>query len=126
MPPISVLLLQPGPAHSGNITRTIEKQFLNVVWVNASSELGAAIARVRAPLAIVDLELIKFEEVARLCAEFPATAIVCAHRLADDSMWSQSLASGAVDCCLTSDVLKILQASDRYVAIKESRASTAA
>ena len=41
-------------------------------------------------------------------------------------MWSQSLAMGAVDCCLAGDLPKILQASDRYVAIKESQTHTAA
>ena len=74
----------------------------------------------------MDLELVSFAELGELCREFPATAFVCTHRLADDAMWSQSLAVGAVDCCLASDLPKILQASDRYIAIRESQAAAVA
>ena len=38
-------------------------------------------------------------------------------------MWSQSLAAGAVDCCFASDVPRILQAPERYVAFKEAQAA---
>ena len=126
MPTTGVLLLQSDPASYGRVMQSVGKQFLNVEAVSAASELGTAIARLRAPLAIVDLELIRFEELAELCAEFPSTAVVCVHRLADESMWTQSLALGAVDCCLASEVPKILQASDRYVATKQLRKVSAA
>ena len=41
-------------------------------------------------------------------------------------MWMQALAAGAVDCCVSADLPRILENADRYVAIKEAEASTAA
>lgn len=126
MPPINVVLAHQDPALADGLARAIDKQFLDVATVTSVEEVHASIARLRAPLAIVDLEFVDFEELGRLCREFPATAIVCTHRLADDAMWSQSLAVGAVDCCRASDLPGILQASDRYIAIKQARAFSAA
>ena len=45
------------------------------------------------------------------------------HRLADDAMWAQALAVGAVDCCLSRDLPRILENADRYIAIKEAEAT---
>jgi hypothetical protein len=94
--------------------------------VKTKEEVRTAIARLRAPFAVVDLELINFSALEELCKEFPATAFVSIHRLADDDMWSHSLAVGAVDCCLASDLRYVLQASDRYVSIKEEQSVPAA
>ena len=126
MRPINVVLAQQDSASTGILVRSIQKQFLNVATANSTEEIRNIIARLRAPLAIVDLELVNFPELGELCKEFPATAFVSTHRLADDAMWSQSLAMGAVDCCLTGDLHTILLASDRYVAIKEAHAIPAA
>jgi hypothetical protein len=41
-------------------------------------------------------------------------------------MWSKSLAAGAVDCCLSGDLPRILQASERYVAFKATHVTPAA
>ena len=62
---------------------------------------------------------------ASLCSEFPATAFVCIHRLADDRMWSEALAMGAVDCCHSSDLRGILMASERYVVLSRSHSAAA-
>ena len=126
MRPINIVLAHRDPALTKDLARSIQKQFRAIATVDSLEEIRSAIARLRAGLAIVDLELVNFSELGELCREFPATAFVCTHRLADDAMWSQSLAIGAVDCCFASDVPKILQASDRYVAIKKSQASSAA
>ncbi len=126
MPPINVVLAQHDAALADGLARSIDKQFLNLVTVRNVEDIRRSIARLRAPLAIVDLEFVDFSELGRLCHEFPATAIVCTHRLADDSMWSQSLAVGAVDCCLPGDLPGILRASDRYVAIKQPHTFSAA
>jgi hypothetical protein len=56
-------------------------------------------------------------ELKKLCSQFPSTAFVCVHRLADDQMWTEALAMGAVDCCLADDVQGILLASERYVVL---------
>ena len=126
MPPIHVVLARRDPALTDNLARAIQKQFLNLATVGSTEEARNAIARDRAPLAVVDLELVGLSQLAELCHEFPATAFVCIHRLADDAMWSQSLAAGAVDCCFASDLLRILQASERYIAFKEAHTAPAA
>jgi DNA-binding NarL/FixJ family response regulator len=126
MPPINLVIAHQDPGLANNLARSIEKQFLNVATVKSAEEIRRSIARLRAPLAIVDLELVTFNELNELCQEFPATAIVCTHRLADDAMWSRSLAMGAVDCCLSSDLPGVLRSSDRYVAIKRTHAGSAA
>lgn len=126
MQPTNVVLAHRDPASGANLARSIQKQFRNIATANSLEEIRGAVARLRAPLAIVDLELINFTELGQLCREFPATAFVCTHRLADDAMWSQSLALGAVDCCLASDVPSIVRTSDRYVAIKESQVPSVA
>ena len=76
------------------------------------------------PFAVVDLELIGIPELKQLCAQFPSTAFVCIHRLADDRMWSEALAAGAVDCCCSSDMHGILLASERYVVLTRTRAGS--
>ena len=126
MRPIKIVVAHSDPALTAKLVRSIQKQFHSVETANSLEEFRSAIARLRASLAIVDLELVSLSELGELCREFPATAFVCTHRLADDAMWSQSLSLGAVDCCLAGDVPKILQAPDRYVAIKQSQASSAA
>jgi hypothetical protein len=98
----------------------------NLTTVHAVQDIRTIVPRLRAQLAIVNLELVKFSELAELCREFPATAFVCVHRLADDAIWMQALAAGAVDCCVTADLSRILENADRYVAIKEAGTSTAA
>jgi hypothetical protein len=126
MPPTNIVLAHRDPALTENLARSIQRQFPDIATVNSLEETRRAIARLRAPLAIVDLELVTFSQLEELCREFPATAFVCTHRLADDAMWSQSLAKGAVDCCLGSDVQGIVQAAERYVAMRESPVSSVA
>jgi hypothetical protein len=126
MRPINVVIGHRDPALPENLGGSVQQRLHSIATANSLDEIRGAIARLRAPLAIVDLELVSFSELEELCREFPATAFVCTHRLADDAMWSQSLSVGAVDCCLASDLPKILQASERYVSIQRSQPSSAA
>ena len=75
---------------------------------------------------MVDLELISKTELRALCMEFRSTAFVCIHRLADDQMWSEALATGAMDCCRANDLRGILLAADRYVVLNRAQAPAAA
>jgi len=126
MPPIHVVLARQDPALTDKLVASIQKQFLDVATVSNQEDTRNAIARTKAELAIVDLEIVNFSELGQLCHEFPRTAFVCIHRLADDGMWSKSLAAGAVDCCLSGELPRILQASERYVAYKTTHAPSAA
>ena len=126
MPPIHVVLTRQDPALTDRLVPSIRKQFLDLATVTNQEETRSAIVRTHAQLAIVDLEAVNFSELGQLCHEFPGTAFVSIHRLADDGMWSKSLAAGAVDCCLSGDLPRILQASERYVAFKAIQATPAA
>ena len=88
-------------------------------------EVKSAVCRFRSPFAVVDLELVSLAELRDLCRGFPATAFVCIHRLADDRIWSDALAVGAVDCCFSADVPGILLASERYVVLSRGRSAAA-
>ena len=126
MPPIHVVLTRQDPALTDKVVASLQKHFLDVATVSNQADTRNAIARTKAELAIVDLEVVNFTELDQLCHEFPATAFVSIHRLADDGMWSKSLAAGAVDCCLSGDLPHVLQASERYVAFKATQGSSAA
>jgi len=124
MRPINVVLAHHDAVSAEQLAAPLRAQFRNLAVTKSLEEARSAIARLRAPFAVVDMELIRTPELKQLCAQFPSTAVVCIHRLADDAMWSEALAMGAVDCCYTSDLQGILHASERYVVL--SRAHPAA
>lgn len=126
MPPVRVVIASPvdeRPKLPLSAPVTVHQ---DLTTVHAVEDIRATVPRLRAQLAIVNLELVKYSELAELCREFPATAFVCVHRLADDAMWTQALSAGAVDCCVTADLPRILENADRYVTIKKAEATTAA
>jgi hypothetical protein len=126
MRPINAVLAHHDSASAQRLSDLLRKEFRNLVTANSAEELRSAVRRFRAVFAVVDLELIDFCELKELCYEFPATAFVCIHRLADDRMWSEALAMGAVDCCHCEDLRGILMASERYVVLSRTRAAAAA
>jgi DNA-binding NarL/FixJ family response regulator len=125
MRPINAVLAYHDPLSAERLAAVLRSQFRNLVVAKSPDELGSAVARLRAPLAVVDLELISLPELKRLCAQFPSTAFVCIHRLADDRMWTEALAMGAVDCCHSGDVHGILLASERHVVLSRSHPAAA-
>jgi hypothetical protein len=125
MRPINAVLAYHDPRSAERLAASLRSQFRNLVVAKTPEELSSSLARLRAPFAVVDLELITSTELKQLCAQFPATAFVCIHRLADDRMWSEALAAGAVDCCYSGDVHGILLASERYVGLRHSHAAAA-
>jgi len=124
--PINVVLAHSDAASADRLAASLGKQFRNLLVTKSLPEVKSAVARFRAPFAVIDLELIKLYDLKELCHEFPATAFVCIHRLADDRMWADALSAGAVDCCYAGDVDGIMLASDRYVVISRARAVAAA
>ncbi len=124
MRPINAVLAHREPGAAQQLTASLHKEFRNLLVAGSAFELRSTVARYRAPFAVVDLELIALPELKELCREFPATAFVAIHRLADDRMWAEALAMGAVDCCQCDDLRGILMAAERYVVL--SRTKTAA
>lgn len=125
MRPINVVLAHHDAVAADRLAASLGKQFRNLAIAKSAEEIASAVARFRAPFAIVDLELVDFPRLKSLCAQFPATAFVCIHRLADDRMWSEALAMGAVDCCHSGDLRGILLASERYVVLSRSQSAAA-
>ena len=121
MRPINAVLAHHDTAATERLGDSLRKEFRNLVIVGSAPELKSAVARYRAPFAVVDLELMSLEDLKAVCHDFPTTAFVCIHRLADDRMWSDALAVGAVDCCHCDDLAGILYASERYVVLSRSR-----
>ena len=126
MRPINAVLAHHDGASAQRLSESLRKEFRNLVVANSAQDLRSAVGRFRAPFAVVDLEMMDFGELKELCHDYPATAFVCIHRLADDRMWSEALAMGAVDCCHCEDLRGILMASDRYVVLSRGRAAAAA
>lgn len=114
MRPMNVVLAHHDPVMSRALAESLRHQFRKLVIVNTLANAEAEIARLRANYVIVDLELFSYAELERLCSEFPLTLFTTVHRLADETMWLQSLAVGAVDCCQSNDVRGLLRASERY------------
>jgi hypothetical protein len=125
MRPINAVLAYHDAASAQRLAESLGKEFRNLVVAPSVPELRSAVARLRAPFAIVDLELIDLGELKEMCHDFTSTAFVCVHRLADDRMWTEALAMGAVDCCQCDDLRGILLASERYVVLSRSRANAA-
>jgi DNA-binding NarL/FixJ family response regulator len=125
MRPINVVLAYHDALSADRLAASFRNQFRNLTIARSREEISSAVARLQAPFAVVDLELIGISELKQLCAQFPSTAFVCIHRLADDRMWSEALAAGAADCCSSSDAHGILLASERYVALSRTRAAAA-
>jgi len=77
---INAVLAHHDPSSTEQLGDSLRKEFRNLVVVNSATELRSAVARYRAPFAVVDLELISLDELKPLCQDSPATAFVCIHR----------------------------------------------
>jgi hypothetical protein len=125
MRPINIVLAHHDAVSAERLAASLRKEFRNLALAKSRDEIHSAIARLRAPFAVVDLELVRMPDLEELCADFPSTAFVCIHRLADDRMWAEALARGAVDCCYSGDLKGILLASDRYVVLRRTKSAAA-
>ena len=114
MRPINVVLAHHDPLLARGLAESLRPQFRKLVIVSSLTEAEAEIARLRAGFVIVDLELLSYADLQKLCTNFPAAVFASVHRLADETMWLQSLAVGAVDCCQSNDARGLLRASERY------------
>ena len=111
MKPLSVVVAQSNSKTAEMLAKSLYNHFRVVHLAGNVDELWRAIPKNRADVAIVDLELVSLCEVQQLKQEFAGTTVVCTHRLADEKMWADALASGAADCCYASDVRAIVLAA---------------
>lgn len=123
MKPLSVVVFQGNSKSAELLAKSLYPHFRVVNVAHDMTELKTSIPRHRADVAIVDLELAGLDDVQRLTREFAATNFVCIHRLADEKMWSQALAAGAIDCCSNSDVRSIVLAASQIPRLVHSHAA---
>src|SRR5579863_3135177 len=108
MQPLDVVLLQRDQSAAGRIVSALTGTSASVHQIQSLDELRSAIARYRASIAIVDMEVASISDVEHLSREFPKACLVCTHRLADDRMWTAALNAGASDICPPSDTTTIV------------------
>jgi DNA-binding NarL/FixJ family response regulator len=123
MKPLSVVVAQSNSKTAEVLAKSLYNHFRVVHVAGDLDELRHAIPKHRADVAIVDLELAALKEVQQLKREFVATRIICTHRLADEKMWTDALAVGAVDCCFASDVRAIVLAASDTKPISHAHAA---
>ena len=111
MKPLTVVVAQSDPKSAENLAISLHSHFKAVHIARTFEEVRVTVAKHRADLLVIDLELASLAEVELLRRELPATAVVCTHRLADEELWARALAAGALDCCHTSDIRGIVLAA---------------
>ena len=99
MEPMSVVLYQNDARAAQLLANGLSQHFGSVHLARSYEELRFAIARNRAEVLVLDMEMSHSGEVERLHHEFPNLSIVCTHRLADEELWTEALNQGASDIC---------------------------
>jgi hypothetical protein len=70
MRPVNAVLAHRDAASAGCLAASLKNEFRNLAIVRSSKEVCAAVAQLRAPFAVVDLELVSLAELKDLCARF--------------------------------------------------------
>jgi DNA-binding NtrC family response regulator len=120
---LNVVLLQNDAKTSQSLVKFLCSSFHSAYAVRSLPELRTNIAKHRAQVVILDMELASIEDVERLSQEFPGTCIICTHRLADEEMWTAALNAGAADIVAAGDCRGIVNAAQRTAALSQSFAA---
>lgn len=120
---LSVVIAQKDCASSDQLSLELKRHFRNIAVAHSHVEIHDALAKLKANAVIVDLELISFDELRRLCQNSLGAAVIATHRSPDDEMWMECLAIGAADCCQIADVDGMLRAIAHNVHFAHARAA---
>lgn len=123
MKPLSVVVAQSSARVNETLAKSLYNHFRVVTTASSLSDLMHSIPKHRADVAIVDLELADMRQVEELVRQFSDTTVVCTHRLADETMWTEALAAGAADCCNSSDVRAIVLAASNVKPLSHAHAA---
>jgi DNA-binding NarL/FixJ family response regulator len=123
MTPLRVIICQQDGGMAKQLATCLSSQSHSVWTAATPQELHKAILRTRAQVVVVDMESAELQEVKQLHDEFNSLCIVCTHRLADEAMWTEALAAGADDVCVSSDMRGILSAALRHAQAERSVAA---
>ena len=125
MQSLSIFIIQADSRAGDLLAANLRTHFREIHRVPGLRELREQFSRNEEPYAvIVDLELVNFQELQEICLRHRNSAAICTHRLADEQMWTASLAAGAADCCAPNDVAGILRAASS-MHFRTSRANAA-
>lgn len=119
---LNVVLAQQDPHTASTLLNNLRGQ-CRAVSLAEKAQIRQALLKARAQVAVLDLEMFDLKEVEQICNEFKHVSVVCTHRLADETIWTQVMDAGAADCCLPHDVNGILFAVRRYAAMARSTAA---
>jgi len=102
-------------AHSDSVaaqqlSNGLQAHFRHVAVASTLETLREEIAKNRAQLAVVDLDMVSVDGIRELCAEYHATGVVCVHRAPDFEIWNSAVDAGALECCHPTDIPAILNA----------------
>lgn len=118
-----IVVLQTDPGVAQSLVSALSNSFQSVHQAESVNEVRSKIAKHRATVAIVDIEKTPLSDVERLSREFPAAAIVCIHRCADEEMWTAVLNAGACDLYYPHDTSGIVRAALKSGALGRSAAA---
>ncbi|MFB3916065.1 MAG: hypothetical protein ACE14M_05015 [Terriglobales bacterium] len=117
MPVRNVVVAQHDPKSAEALASILDRHFRSVRLARSLDEVKSAIPKLRAEVAVVDLEMVPLAEVEKLSREYHVP-IICTHRVPDEEMWTAALSAGAVDCCQSTDVQSIVSALDAMSSAK--------
>ena len=123
MKPVSVVLAVTDPVTSDSLLSSLRGHFRVVVPAADLEQIRPTVLKNRADCVLMDVESFPVNEIAKLREEFPSLSVVGIHRLADDAIWTATLAAGALDCCHTSDVRGIVMAVTRQGKLAQGHAA---
>ncbi len=123
MQALNVVVLQSNLEVAQNLQTSLQNHFNYIHLARSLAEAKAVIAKYRAQVVVLDLELVPRAEVEWMRREFPGVCLVCTHRLADEEMWREMVGAGASDLCFPADCRSILSAALRSTQAAKSIAA---
>jgi DNA-binding response OmpR family regulator len=98
----AIVILQNDPARAENLVSQVRSVSEAVFIVRSLVELQRLASQFPIQVGVLDLGLVTFQEIIRLRHQL-GIEIVCMHHTPDESMWTEALDAGALDCCFDDD-----------------------
>ncbi len=110
MPSPTIVLVQNDPCIAQQLAKALYAHFRVLTVAENTEVLRRLLLNREAIMAVLDLELVDFEEVRQLVSTYDGLCIVCTHRSPDEQMWIAALNAGAAEHCHPLDIRSILRA----------------
>jgi len=98
----AIVILQNDPARAESLVAKVRPLSEAVFVVQSLPELQSLALKFPIPVGVLDLGLITFQEIVRLRGQL-GMEIVCTHHTPDETMWTEAMDAGALDCCFDDD-----------------------